>query len=155
MLPAGSSEMLIGSFTSERCKWNCVGLWLHTTNCGENYSGSRNHNRLPLRWFSHGSLCVSYNEAAALKMVPDGFSSNDYCSPEPPCSKSLQALTQAKRTQREILLPAPNLSGCHRLHFGIIRFYNPVRYNHLLPNPVELLAERSAAAWNTVWLWPH
>lgn len=140
------SAVLIGSFTPENHEWNFAGSWSNSANCRENYGGSRNHNKLALRWFSRCSPSVSYSQATALKMVPSGFSSNDYCSPESPCSKSLQVLTQVKQTQREILLPAPNLSCCHRLHFGIIRSYNPVRYNHLLPNPVELLAGRSAAA---------
>lgn len=114
------------------------------------FVGSRNHNKLALRWFSRCSPTVSNSGATALKMVPNGFRLNNYSSPESLCSKSFQVLTQAKQTEREILVPAPNLSSCHRLHFGIIRSYNPVRYNHLLPNPLELLAERSTAASNAV-----
>lgn len=133
------SAVLIGSFTPENHEWNFARYWSNSINCKENSGGSRNHNKLALHWFSHRSPSVSYSRATALKMVPGGLCSNDYSSPESPCSKSLQVLTQAKQTEREILLPAPNLSSCHRLHCGIIRSYNPVRYNHVLPNPVELL----------------
>lgn len=112
---------------------------------------SMNHNNCLLQWFSFPvPICCSHVRVSAcmqpaiiLQMVFNGFSSKEYIA----WIRILRNLVyRFKWIHSEIWLHPPNLSVCCRLHFCIIRLYNPVRYNHLLPNPVELLVGRSAAA---------
>lgn len=115
-----------------------------------------NHNNLLLQRFScpvpiccsNVSVCVCLHTTSRHRAsgTQRFFSSKEYfISRLNPLRKFLKILIQAKQIQSELELPSLNLPGCRRLQFWIIRSYNPVRYNHLLPNPVELLAGRSAA----------
>lgn len=58
----------------------------------------------------------------------------------------LRNLPEGFRQIHYMTTSPPNLTVCRRLNFWIIRSYNPVRCNHLLADPVELLAGRSTAA---------
>lgn len=163
-LSAASLHTVAGTFT---LAINChlAGVLLKLTNCRKTdwRSESINYNNLPLQWFSHpvcvwcrsttGSECI-----LILPMAPSGleFKGIDHHSKGRPVVNVLEILTQWQEIPSEtwttlslILLVITDY------RFGIIMSFNLFRYNHLLPNPVELLDRQGRCSWNTLWLWPH